>query len=221
MLIMRVGFWYFWFGFFVCFGVEFFWEVCVFWGRFQVGGGSVVVLVWFFDCCWSEGTGTAECLTLNGYHSAPLSRTVLLLFGIHSCTFCLAIFGTSGCCSDWPGLCISWARCWDSLWELFLTVVLCHGRNWDEPIFGSIWMQSVRCPWKWVLKPSWKGSDAKEIGDAVSLLAAKSNTGFPLTSHTSQYICSFTRPWPINNWNTSADLLSSATCYSSKPRISK
>lgn len=97
----------------------------------------------------------------------------------------------------------------------------CHGRNWDEPIFGSIWMQSVRCPWKWVLKPSWKGSDAKEIGDAVSLLAAKSNSGFPLTSHTSQYICSFTRPWPINNWNTSADLLSSATCYSSKPRISK
>lgn len=137
MLIMRVRFWYFWFGFFCVFwGGVFLGGVCVLGSFSGWGGGSVVVLVWFFDCCWSEGTGTAECLTLNGYHSAPLSRTVLLLFGIHSCTFCLAIFGTSGCCSDWPGLCISWARCWDSLWELFLTVVL----SWEELGWANIWI---------------------------------------------------------------------------------
>lgn len=109
MLIMRVGFLGFWLGFSVCFGIfffPFFFLVCSFlgfcsfwfcWGFFVCFGfGNFVCLFifGFYVCCWSEGTGTAECLTLNGYHSAPLSRTIFLLFGINSHTFCLAIFGT-------------------------------------------------------------------------------------------------------------------------------
>lgn len=85
----------------------------------------------FFLTAASLGTRTADSLVQMGF--------VLLL---HFCSsaiavvYCiLAILGTSGCHAEWTVFCITW--CWDSLCEGSLTGVLCGGRGWNQPVFGS------------------------------------------------------------------------------------